>query len=55
LQVDQRRAERADGRADGHALQRPGREQQPDGVRRQEHRARARGHQEGGENHAAAA
>ena len=55
LQVDQRRAERTGGCADGHALQRPRGEQEPDAVRRQEHRARARGHREGGEDYAPAA
>ena len=41
LQVDQRRTERADRRADGGALQCPGGEQRPDAVRCQEQPARA--------------
>ena len=55
LQVDQRRAGRAGRGADGGALQRPGGEQQPDAVRRQEQPARARAGRQGHGDDAAAA
>ena len=55
LQVDQRRAGRAGRGADGGALQRPGREQQPDTVRREEQPARARAGRQGHGDDTAAA